>query len=166
MPVKASLGRLEGLHRLPGAILALAISAGLTFSVPSLAHPQHARPEIRVEGAWMRAMPPVQSTTAAYFTLYNASPETIVLTGARTDAAMRVEMHEHRHEGGVMQMREVARVELPPGDRVEFAPGAYHLMVMGLHRPLAPGDWATFSLEFADGSRAEVRFPVQKSAHE
>lgn len=136
----------------------------LVCSMPAAAHPEHAPKDLRIEGAWLRAMPPVQTATAGYFTLYNDSAVARTLTGASCSIARQVEMHGHVHMDGMARMRAASEIELPAGGRVEFAPGAYHLMLMGIIRPLTVGDWAMVNLEFADGSRMEVRFPVRDRA--
>lgn len=143
-------------------LLRCGLAALLFSSAPVFAHPEHAPPNLRVEGAWLRAMAPVQTGTAGYFTLYNSGPSSRTLVRASAGIAERVEMHRHMHMDGVARMRPAGELELPPGGRIDFAPGGLHLMLMGIVRPLMVGDWAMLNLEFADGTRLEVRFPVRE----
>jgi copper(I)-binding protein len=41
---------------------------------------------------------------------------------------------------GITQMEHVARLDIPAGERVELAPGGYHVMLVGLTEPLEAGD--------------------------
>jgi copper(I)-binding protein len=47
---------------------------------------------------------------------------------------------------------------------VILKPGGYHLMVLGLHHPLAAGTHFPVTLRFADGSTAQVRVAVENRA--
>ena len=54
---------------------------------------------------------------------------------------------------GVMKMREVEGLELKPGDMITFAPGGYHIMLIGLKAPLKVGDSFPLTLTFQVGRR-------------
>lgn len=114
---------------------------------------------------WVRLVPPVVKDTAAYLTLENRGKTPLRLVGAETDVAERVSLHQdHReHRGGhvVLGMRPLPYLDIPPGGRVEFRPGKYHLMLEGLKRPLKAGEKVTLVLKFQDGSRLKVILPVE-----
>jgi copper(I)-binding protein len=94
--------------------------------------------------------------------LGNTAAREHALVGARSPAARVVELHAHLMDGGLMRMRRVERVALPPGDAVRLGPGGLHLMLIGLEGPLAPGDRVPLTLEFEDGTEAEVTAPVRR----
>lgn len=150
------------MNKRTGAMLSFLWAAMLLTSAPVAAHPEHEPRGLRVEGAWLRAMAPVQTGTAGYFALYNSGPDPQTLVSASSSIADQVEMHHHLHIDGIARMRPAGRLEVPPGSRIEFAPGGLHLMLMGIARPLTAGDIAMVNLEFADGSRLEVRFQVRE----
>jgi copper(I)-binding protein len=60
-----------------------------------------------------------------------------------------------------MRMRQVDTIEVPAGGRTELKPGSFHLMFIGLHRPLAAGDTIPLVLTLADGATLAVPVPVQ-----
>jgi len=127
---------------------------------------------IRVEDVWVRAASASTASaahgqtanSAAFLTLHNDSPADDRLVEVRSDAAASVEIHESFMEGEVMRMRHlVDGLPLPAGERVELAPGGYHIMLIGLHQDLIAGESVTLTLVFA-GHReitvsAEVRAP-------
>lgn len=64
---------------------------------------------------------------------------------------------------GMMQMREVSRIDIPAGTTVTLEPGGYHVMLLELAAPLTPGQTFEVTLTFeVAGERtvtAEVRQP-------
>ena len=49
---------------------------------------------------------------------------------------------------------------VPAGGRATFSPGGYHLMLMGLTRPLKAGDAVPVTLTFASGAKVSASFVV------
>jgi copper(I)-binding protein len=120
---------------------------------------------ITVKHAWSRAMPPVSATGAAYLSVHNAGPATARLVAAESDAAPRVELHTHINDGGVMRMRQVPAIEVPPGETVALKPGGSHVMLMGLVRPLVEGESISLALRFEKAGTLTLRVPIMPSGH-
>lgn len=91
---------------------------------------------IRIENAWLQAVPPVAEATAAYMKIRNLGKSALKLTGASSPIATKIEpMLTTRHERNgqeVMGMESVESLEIPPGGVLELKPGGNHLMIMGL----------------------------------
>jgi periplasmic copper chaperone A len=118
--------------------------------------------KINVEQPWARATPAGAMTGAAYMTLANKTNTADRLTGASSDVATKVQVHEMKVVNGVMQMREVAGgLEIPPGGSVTLKPGSYHVMLMGLKKPLVEGQSFPLTLTFAKAGNISVTVPVQ-----
>ena len=66
-----------------------------------------------------------------YMTILNTGEENDLLIGIEIKNRMSM-IHESREEDGVMRMLHVDAVEVPAGDTVEFKPGGFHVMIMGL----------------------------------
>ena len=116
---------------------------------------------ISVSKAWMR--PAVQGGNgAAYFLIQNRSDGGDELTGVSSDAAQAVELHESRMEGDVMQMHHAMSVPLEGNTSLEFAPGGWHVMFIGLNRDLNVGDRVELTLHFRDHADVTVSIPVQE----
>lgn len=49
-------------------------------------------------------------------------------------------------------------MQVPAGGGVTFAPGGYHLMLIGLTRAVKVGDTVPATLTFASGARLKVSF--------
>jgi copper(I)-binding protein len=106
--------------------------------------------------AWVRGTVPAQKTTGAFMTL--TSSEEAKLVAVSTPAAKSVEIHASAEQHGVMHMHAVDTIALPAGRRVELRPGSFHIMLVGLARPLAAGDTVplTLTIEDSRGKRTQV----------
>lgn len=118
--------------------------------------------ELEISDTRLRLMPG-DLPAAGYFRLHNGGDEAVTLTGADSDAFERVMLHQTVQEDGMSSMHAVSRLELAPGDTLEFAPKGYHLMLMQHSQPLAVGDEVEVTLEFAD-ERLPVTFDVVSPA--
>ena len=120
-------------------------------------------PDVRIENAWVRAMPPSQANTAAYMALHNGSSDALQIIGARSEIA-RVEMHTSREVDGMVSMEQVDQVTVAPGQTIEFAPGAMHLMLLGLKKMPAAGEQVKLCLEFNSGASVCTEAQVRRVA--
>ena len=128
------------------------LMASLTLSLPAQAE------SVRVEGAWARSTVTGQQSGGAFMVL--SSERNAMLIGAETPAARQVEIHEMKAEGGVMKMRPVPKVALPAGKTVELKPGGYHLMLIGLKKPLRAGDKLPITLKLKSEDQTTSRIEV------
>jgi copper(I)-binding protein len=115
---------------------------------------------ITVENAYVRGLPPSQRNTAAFFTVHNPHDQAVQIVAGHSDAAERLEIHGHQHRDGMMSMRRADQITVPAGGTFEFAPGAYHLMLINLTHPLKDGDQLKFELKTLSGETIVVEAPV------
>lgn len=122
-----------------------------------------AQAEVTAKDAWVRGTVPAQTSTGAFVTLTSTAEARLVK--AASPLAKIVEIHESTTKDGVSRMQAVESVALPAGKPVQLKPGGLHVMLMGLSRPLRPGDEVplTLTIEEKGGKRtplavrAEVR---------
>jgi periplasmic copper chaperone A len=118
---------------------------------------------VEITQPWSR--PAVAGATAAGFmTLANRGKTADALVAVSSPMARKAEIHRSSVTDGVMSMRRQDRVEIPQGRQITFAPGGYHLMFVGLARPLRAGDTLPATLTFAKAGPVEVRFVVGSGA--
>ena len=116
---------------------------------------------IEIGNAWAR--PALQDGNGAvYFLLQNRSASQDELTGISSDVAKVVEIHESKMEGDVMQMRQVPSIPIGGKASIEFEPGGYHVMLIGLNRELQAGDEIRITLHFKNHEDIPVTVPVQE----
>ena len=116
---------------------------------------------IVIEHAWSRSLPPVVPNGAAYLSIINnGQPDTLVKVSSSIAANSMV--HESYIEDDKISMRHVGKVDIAQGQHVEFKPGGYHIMLMGLKKPLSLGTQFTLTLTFEHAGEIEVKVPVIK----
>lgn len=130
-----------------------------TASSFALAHDGHDH-GIELSNPAVRAMPPSSPMSGAYVTLYNHSDHERFLVGAESDVANRVEVHISEMDGETMIMRHVDQVAIPANGQTVMKPGGYHIMLMGLKRPLKAGDQVDFTLIMKNGEQFPMQAPV------
>jgi periplasmic copper chaperone A len=112
---------------------------------------------VKVENAWLQAVPPVAEVTAAYMRIRNLGPSALQLIGASSPIAAKiVPMITTRHEQNgqeVMGMASVENFEIPPGGTLELKPGGNHLMIMGLISHPKEGELVKLTVRFAPGDQ-------------
>jgi periplasmic copper chaperone A len=89
------------------------------------------------------------------------------LISGSTPVAATVELHTMKMDGDVMRMREIAALPLPATTEVtlrhdERGENGYHLMLMGLNRPLNEGDRFPLTMTFEKAGKIEVMVVVEK----
>jgi copper(I)-binding protein len=142
---------------------ALAALAALTLSAPAYTSAfggDYRVGGIEVRRPWTR---PAQAgmNGVGYLTLANVGAKPIKLVAVESPAAKSVSVHQSSMANGVMAMRPVTALPLAPGAKVEFAPGGYHLMLIGLAAPQALGGKVPVTLIFDSGLKVKIDLSVE-----
>ncbi len=136
-------------------LLAIAIMAVLPLTV--LAQQRG----IRIEHAWSRAAL-AGRTGVVYLTVINSgAPDQ--LTGVSTPIAASAGLHQSSETNGIMKMRPVTSISVAPGQAAALKPGGYHIMLMDLKQPLAPGQSFPLTLTFAKAGTVTTMVAVKKA---
>lgn len=136
--------------------------AGLLASMSwTASYAQGASDSVSVDGAYVRAVPPGQPNSGAFMTLTNQDSAGHAVVSAESPAAKVVELHTHIHEGGMMMMRRIEKIDIAANTTTELKPGGLHVMLIGLTQELKPGSDVEITLVFEDGSSKQITAPVQ-----
>lgn len=138
----------------------------LTFAfvaaLVAVAEPALAQSSIQIEQPWSRATPSGAKTAAVYMTIDNKSGTADRLVGATSNVADNLQIHEMKVENGVMHMRQIpGGLPIPAHGSVVLKPGGYHVMLIGLKKPLAAGEKFPLTLSFEKAGNMLVTVPVQ-----
>lgn len=136
------------------AVLALSLMVACT------AEPVPTEPSF--DNSWIRSLPGGMQMTAGFGTLNNLTTETIEIEGFSSTAFRDVSLHRTEVIDGVSSMSEVREYTLAPGERLEMAPGGYHLMLMGPLTNMTADQIVTLDLHTADGRVFHFEVPVEK----
>lgn len=143
--------------------LSLIVAAVLAVSlaVPALADDVTIG-SLKVSAPWARATPKGAAVGGGYMTITNTGSMPDRLIGGASEIASRFEVHEMSMDNSVMKMRELAQgLEIKPGEKVEFKPGSYHVMFMGLKQQLTQGQHFKATLQFEKAGKVEVDFAIE-----
>ncbi|MEU2253635.1 copper chaperone PCu(A)C [Nocardia xishanensis] len=151
---------LRGTAALAAAPLLL-VACSSTDSTPA---PTRAADAITIQDQWIKAADSEMS--AAFGELTNRGDKALTVVSATSPASARVELHEVVADAsGTKTMRpKKGGFVIPAHGSLALAPGADHIMFMGLNGPLRTGSETPVTLSFDDGSTmtftAQVRdFP-------
>ena len=117
---------------------------------------------VSVDDAYVREVPPNMPNSAAFMSLMNGSDQAVDLVSATSDAAQTVELHEHANVNGMMQMRQIPKIEIPAHGSALLKPGGLHVMLIGLTRKLKEGENVSLTLNFSNGESVTLEAPVKK----
>lgn len=121
--------------------------------------------EIIVSNAWARATVAEQKSAGVYMEILSAREAKLIK--AQSEVAEKTELHTMYMEGDVMKMRPVDAIALkaypssaskPSGFHLYLKPGSFHIMLLGLKKPLQLGDKLPLKLtfEFANKQLEEI----------
>ena len=124
---------------------------------------------VEIENAWVRAVPPGSTATAAYMRIRNPGAAPVVLTKAKVSFAkiVRPMITVRKEVDGkeVSGMEFVEALEIPARGEALLEPGGDHLMFMEMTDIPSPGDIVEVTLIFEPGSdEITIEVPVAKAA--
>lgn len=139
---------------LPAAVLAV-----LAVSIAA-AH-DYALGDLKIDHPWTRATAAAGGSGAGYLVIRNTGTRPDRLLRAETIAARTSELHTMSMEGGVMRMRPVQDIPIPPGGEVRLAPGGLHVMFLGTTQRFRQGEKIPVRLVFERAGSIDVDFHVE-----
>ena len=138
---------------------AFALTVALLASAPAMAR-DYTLKSLTIVNPNARATPPGARTGGAYLTIENRGKDNDQLIRAASPVADSTELHTMRMEGDVMRMRAVTSIGIPAGATMSLAPGGYHVMFIGLKKPLVAGQSVPLKLTFAKAGTVDVEVTV------
>lgn len=135
-------------------VIVMGVASATAFSAEGL----------RIENAWIRAMPPSQRMTAGYLDIRNTGTVAVEITGAHSKIAQQAEIHTSAEIDGYVRMQHLERLTVNPGETVSLSPGGMHLMLMGLEKMPAQGASADICLVLSSGPDICASATVRKGS--
>jgi copper(I)-binding protein len=110
---------------------------------------------------WSRATPKGATVAAGYMKIKNSGSTPDRLLSGTSDIAPKFEIHAMTMQDGVAKMRPInSGLEITPGETVELKPGSFHVMFVGLKKPLVAGDHIKATLVFEKTGTVNVEYDV------
>lgn len=151
--------------RLSALLLAFALAAcgtnSTTTSITAATTTITTIGTLTIRDPWVRASA-IGEISAGYMTIATSGAADR-LTNVSTAAAKTVELHTVTSNNGVMEMRPVeGGIEIPANGSVQIKPGAFHMMLIGLTKPLNPDDTVSLTLQFKKAGEVSVVAQVRQ----
>ncbi len=131
------------------------VAALLGFPATAHAH-SFKHGEIAIGHAW--ALPSQQTDGQLFFPLVNNGTKRDALIAARSAICTLIELRlNNRYDDPPL-----SSIELDPGKPAAMRPTARHLRLIGLDRPLVPGDRFKVVLDFLNAGEVEIEVFVEE----
>lgn len=118
--------------------------------------------EVQVNDPWIAEAPPTAMALAAFMVLENDGDAPRSLVAAEAPGFDRIELHQSIEENGVHRMIRQEAIRIPANGQTPLEPGGYHVMLIGIQKPLQAGDEVPIQLTFANGERKQIDVPVRQ----
>jgi copper(I)-binding protein len=113
---------------------------------------------------WSRPTPKGASIAGGYFTVTNKGKVVDRLIGGASPAAGQIEVHEMANVDGMMKTRVLADgLEIKPGKTIEFKPGSYRVLLLGLKEPFQLGQKVKGTLVFEKAGSVEIVYNIEEN---
>ena len=145
------------MHRFPRAV---AVVIALACANVASAH-DYTLQRLRIDHPFARATPPGARSGGIYMTIENGGTAVDRLVRVASPAAASVELHSMTMDGNVMRMRAITGLDIAPGAKVTLGSSGYHVMLVGLAKPLAVGDRFPLTLTFEKAGSVDVSVFVE-----
>lgn len=148
------------------SVLSLALLTSLHLPIIAQAHSEKLG-DIEINHPYARVSLAGQVNGGVFFNgIFNKGKSADFLIAAKVDTsiAKSAELHRMSMEGDVMKMKQVLQIELPPQKNTEFKHGSmdgFHVMLMGIQKPLKLGDKFKLTLQFKNAGSKEVEVWVE-----
>ena len=116
---------------------------------------------LTIEKPWLRATPKGVVVSAGYMKIINSDESEERLISAESDISNRVEIHSVNIKNGIVMMRRIeGGLVIKPNSELILKPGSFHIMFLGLKRPLNHGEHLSVNLNFQNSGQIKVLFKV------
>ena len=103
---------------------------------------------------------PSQMSDAGFMTITNAGDAPDDLIGVSGDFADLMLHVTAVDANGIATMTHVESLEIPAHGKVELKHGGYHIMMMGLKKPLTKGEMVPATLTFKNAGNVKIEFMI------
>ncbi len=117
---------------------------------------------LSIDDVWARTGQPGQ-VSAAFMDVKNKGAADKIVS-AHCDCAKATELHDMKMADGKMLMMQVPAMDVPANGDLKLKPGGYHIMLIGLNRPLVAGETLPIKLKFEKAGEVTVQAQIKDRA--
>ena len=116
-----------------------------------------------IDDVWAKAGQPGPVPSAAFMEIKNKGAAD-KLVSANCDCAKATELHHVKMINEKMEMYKVDSMDIPANGKLELKSGSYHIMLIGLNRPLVAGEMLPIKLKFEKAGEVTVNAKIKDKA--
>ena len=117
--------------------------------------------------AEIRATAPNAPVTGGYLYIQNNSKKAHRLVSVHANFAQHTELHEMKHEEGIMKMAPLEKgIEIPAGATVQLKPSGLHIMFKKLKKKLTLNEKENVNFEFKNHGKIKIFMKIKKTWNE
>ncbi len=117
---------------------------------------------LSIDDVWARTGQPGQ-VSAAFMEIKNKGAADKIIS-ANCACAKATELHDMKMADGKMLMMQVPAMDVPANGDLKLKPGGYHIMLIGLNRPLVAGETLPIKLKFEKAGEVTVQAQIKDRA--
>ncbi len=118
--------------------------------------------DLDIRHPWARATPSGAEVAGGYMEIFNAGSASDRLISINVPGVHMAAVHEMAVVDGIMKMRPLAQgLEIKSGETIILKPGSFHVMMMGLSKPLIAGETLAGTLHFEKAGSIDVEFKIE-----
>lgn len=137
------------------------IALVLTLTGAAAAHEVTAG-DLVIGHPWSRTTPATAKTGVGYLTVTNNGSEPDRLVGGSADVSAGFTLHTSKIVDGVARMRPLeGGLPIAPGETISLKPGATHVMLTGMKKPILEAEPFAGTLVFEKAGSVPVEFTVE-----
>jgi copper(I)-binding protein len=116
---------------------------------------------IVTKDAWVRLPRGHAKMTGAFISLTNTQKIDDELTSVTCECAGTAEVHETTQHQGMMKMNPIKALGIKAGETVALKPGSFHIMLIGIKKPLKAEDTVKLQFQFKHAGPVTVEAKVK-----
>ena len=117
---------------------------------------------LSIDDVWARTGQPGQ-VSAAFMEIKNKGAADKIVS-ANCDCAKATELHTMTMADGKMIMAQVPAMDVPANGELKLKPGGYHIMLIGLNRPLVAGEMLPIKVKFEKAGEVTLEAKIKDKA--
>ena len=118
---------------------------------------------LSIDDAWAKSGQPGPVPSAAFMEIKNTGAADKLIS-AHCDCAKATELHGVKMIDGAMKMYKVEAMDIPADGKLALKSGSYHIMLIGLTRPLVAGETLPIQLKFEKAGETTVQAKIKDKA--
>ena len=123
--------------------------------------------DLNIHHPWARATPAGAEVAGGYMEITNSGPSGDRLVAVEVGGIHMAAIHEMVTVDGIMKMRPLpSGLEIKAGETIILKPGSFHVMMMGLSKPLLDGETISGTLHFEKAGSIDIEYKIEAMGSE